>query len=247
MILYIVRHGEPIYGPDILTELGQKQAQALVRRFEKSGLDRIFSSPMGRARETAQPTADKLGLEIHIEPWTREIWPELALPWTEDIWDDYATNPPKGDLRFAMQLPGSYLRSEENHDLGDRWHEMKKLTAIEAKKAYEDIVVANSDKFLKALGYERVRDGVYKILKPSEERVALFCHAGFSLTWLPHLLAIPPHLFWAAFDITHSGVTILEFKDDGLGYATPRCLCLSDMSHILQSGLPYLYNNQLPV
>lgn len=235
MLLYIVRHGEPIYGPDTLTELGREQAKAVAERFAVHGLDRIFSSPQGRARETAQPTADKLGLEISIEPWTREIWPELTLP------------QPDGSLRFCMQLPGSYFRNAENHDLCDRWHEMEALSPIDARKAYDEIIVANSDDFLRRLGYEREREGVYRILRENNERVALFCHAGFSLTWLPHLLAIPPHLFWASFDITHSGVTLLEFKDDGTGHAAPKCLMMSDMSHILQSGLPYLYNNQLPV
>lgn len=235
MLLYIVRHGEPIYGPDTLTDLGRLQAQAVAERFAVHGLDRIFSSPQGRAKETAQPTAEKLGLEIQIEPWTREIWPELTL------------KKPDGSLYFAMQLPGRYLRSEENHDLNSRWYEMDALKEIDAKGAYEDIVVAHSDDFLRRLGYERQREGVYRILRENNERVALFCHAGFTLTYLPHLLAIPPHLFWAAFDLTHSGVTCLEFKDDGTGHASPKCLFLSDMSHILKADLPYRYNNLLPV
>ena len=84
MLLYIVRHGQPIYGPDTLTELGRKQAEALADRFAVHGLDRIFSSPMGRARETAQPTADRLGLPVKIEYWTREIWPERKNCWEND-------------------------------------------------------------------------------------------------------------------------------------------------------------------
>lgn len=235
MLLYIVRHGEPIYGPDTLTELGREQARAVADRFAIHGLDRIYSSPQGRARETAQPTADRLGLDVTILPWTREIWPELALP------------QPDGSLRFAMGLPGSCLRSEENHDLGEKWHEMEVLKPIEAKKAYEKIVVENSDILLRSLGYEREREGVYKILHENNERIALFCHGGFTLTWLPHLLAIPPHLFWASFAVTHTGVTLIEFKDDGTGHACPKCLFFGDMAHILQSGLPYLYNNEMPV
>ena len=235
MLLYIVRHGEPIYGPDTLTELGREQARAVADRFAIHGLDRIYSSPQGRARETAQPTADRLGLDVTILPWTREIWPELALP------------QPDGSLRFAMGLPGSCLRSEENHDLGEKWHEMEVLKPIEAKKAYEEIVVENSDILLRSLGYEREREGVYKILHENNERIALFCHGGFTLTWLPHLLAIPPHLFWASFAVTHTGVTLIEFNDDGTGHACPKCLFFGDMAHILQSGLPYLYNNEMPV
>ena len=235
MLLYIVRHGEPIYGPDTLTELGREQARAVADRFAIHGLDRIYSSPQGRARETAQPPADRLGLDVTILPWTREIWPELALP------------QPDGSLRFAMGLPGSCLRSEENHDLGEKWHEMEVLKPIEAKKAYEEIVVENSDILLRSLGYKREREGVYKILHENNERIALFCHGGFTLTWLPHLLAIPPHLFWASFAVTHTGVTLIEFKDDGTGHACPKCLFFGDMAHILQSGLPYLYNNEMPV
>ena len=33
MILYIVRHGDPIYDPDSLTPLGHEQAKAVAKRF----------------------------------------------------------------------------------------------------------------------------------------------------------------------------------------------------------------------
>lgn len=233
MLLYIIRHGEPIYGPDTLTPRGQAQAQALSKRFALHGLDRIYSSPMGRARETAQPTAELLGLPVEILPWTREIWPEFALP------------QPDGALRFAMEMPGALYRSEENRTAGDAWAQLPCLSSIEAQKNY-DKLVASSDEFLKSLGYQR-EDGIYRILRANEERVAVFCHAGFSLTWLPHLLAIPVHLFWAAFDITHSGVTLLRFDNDPSGFTAPKCLMLSDMSHIYKENLPFDYNGRLPV
>ena len=34
MIFYYVRHGEPIYNPDSLTEYGHAQAEALVARMK---------------------------------------------------------------------------------------------------------------------------------------------------------------------------------------------------------------------
>ena len=34
MLLFYVRHGDPIYNPDSLTELGIKQAEALVIRMK---------------------------------------------------------------------------------------------------------------------------------------------------------------------------------------------------------------------
>ena len=234
MILYIVRHGEPIYGPDTLTELGRRQAEALVRRFERSGLDRIFSSPMGRARETAQPTADALDLPVKIEPWMREIWPELALP------------RPDGSLSFVIDMPADQLRSPENRERYADWYDMPALKSIQSRQAWAR-VERYSDDFLRRLGCRRVSPGVYGAEKPCEERVAVFCHAGFGITWLAHLLGIPPHLAWASFYMTHTGVTVVRFTPNPSGLITPRCLCLSDMSHLLESGLPYRYNNVLPV
>ncbi len=230
MILYIVRHGEPIYGPDTLTPLGRRQAQALVRRFEKSGLDRIFSSPMGRARETAQPTADALHLPVKIEPWTREIWPEMTL------------TRPDGSLMFPIDMPADELRRPENRDHFLDWYDMPALDTIEGKQVWAHLT-RHSDDFLRRLGYTRVQDGLYTADRPNDEHVAVFCHCGFGLTWLAHLLGIPPHLVWSSFYMTHSGVTVVRFTPNPSGLVTPRCLCLSDMSHLLETDLPYKYNN----
>lgn len=41
MILYYIRHGDPIYVPDSLTPLGVEQANALAKRFQVLGLDEI--------------------------------------------------------------------------------------------------------------------------------------------------------------------------------------------------------------
>ena len=63
MIFYYVRHGDPIYDPDSLTELGHKQAEALSKRFSLYGLDEIYSSTSIRAQQTAEPTCKLLHKE----------------------------------------------------------------------------------------------------------------------------------------------------------------------------------------
>ena len=45
MILYYVRHGDPIYNPNQLTPLGERQAEAVAKRLAVYGIDRIYSSP----------------------------------------------------------------------------------------------------------------------------------------------------------------------------------------------------------
>ena len=66
MLLYIVRHGDPIYETDTLTERGRWQAEAVSKRMQRAGINCVYSSPMGRAVETARPTAEKLGLQFKL-------------------------------------------------------------------------------------------------------------------------------------------------------------------------------------
>ena len=73
MLLYIVRHGDPIYETDTLTERGFLQAEAVGKRMFDAKIDRIFTSPMGRAKDTAAPACRMLGLDYTVEPWAHEI------------------------------------------------------------------------------------------------------------------------------------------------------------------------------
>ena len=62
MRIVFVRHGEPNYEKDCLTPLGHRQAEAAARRLEEEGIEAIYSSPFGRALETAQAASDHLGV-----------------------------------------------------------------------------------------------------------------------------------------------------------------------------------------
>ena len=41
---------------------------------------------------------------------------------------------------------------------------------------------------------------------------------------------------WAGFHYTHTGVTVLEFRNNADGFTAPKCLCYSDMSHLYAHG-----------
>jgi probable phosphoglycerate mutase len=116
---------------------------------------------------------------------------------------------------------------------------------LTAKAGYERIQT-ESDAFIEKLGYKR-NGAVYKIHKPSDKRVAVFCHHGMGTAWLSHLLNIPPLIFWAGFNIGHSGVTIIDFENHENGLTAPRCLVLSDLGHIYEARLPMEYNNGIRI
>ena len=66
MHLYYIRHGQPLYGqiPEPLTEVGHKQAKATSKFLSQINFDYIFASPLMRAQQTAEYTANKLNKEI---------------------------------------------------------------------------------------------------------------------------------------------------------------------------------------
>jgi probable phosphomutase (TIGR03848 family) len=80
--LILIRHGYTDWAdkklagwlPDVhLNELGQKQAQELVERLKPIELAAIYSSPLERTIETAQPIAKARGLKINKVPNLGEV------------------------------------------------------------------------------------------------------------------------------------------------------------------------------
>ena len=68
LTVYLVRHAEKTTAkPDPgLTAEGEARSQWLATQFEAGDIDYIHSSDYRRTRDTAAPTADKLGLEMQI-------------------------------------------------------------------------------------------------------------------------------------------------------------------------------------
>ena len=59
MKIIIIRHADPDYARDSLTETGWKEAKALSERLEKLDIAAFYVSPMGRAQDTASFTLQK--------------------------------------------------------------------------------------------------------------------------------------------------------------------------------------------
>lgn len=234
MLLFIVRHGDPIYNPDSLTPKGHLQAKALAKRFAMHGLDKIYASPLNRAQQTAAPTSEILGLPIETLEWTSESLAADSFFIKKD-----------GAQGWIFQQNPTVLKNDATHTLVDNWYEADCFKGYnkDFKGGYERIQKA-SDAFLEKHGYKR-EGSIYKIINPNNERIAVFCHQGFGVTWLSHLLGIPPHIFWTSFDISHSGVTVLDFKNYKNSLTSPLCLQLSDLSHIFADRLPFKYNNSI--
>lgn len=222
MRLLIVRHAEP--GPDgRLTPAGHREAAALAERLAGAGIDVLYSSPLERALQTAEYTARRIGRDPAIEPWTREL-PGGAVtitPW---------------GMMSAMNVPGEVLRGLESYPPHDDWHAFPHFDQEDLRSWFAE-VGAGSDAFLARHGYAR-EGRRYRRVAPNRDRVAVFCHLGFGLAWIAHLLDLPLPLVWAGFWLPPSSVTTLVFEERSATWAVPRCLALGDTAHLHAAGLP---------
>ncbi len=228
MLLYIIRHGDPIYDPDSLTELGKIQAQAVAKRLALHGIDKIYSSPLIRAQQTAEPTSVLLKKEIQIEEWT-----------SENVASKYFWDRREGKNGWIMVTCKEHFYSSVKK-YGFKWYDDPCYEGIPVKEGYETFL-KNSDSFFLRHGYIHDKEGgCYIAQNPTDERIAVFCHQGFGVSWLGTLLDIPLPLIWSNFDFNHTGVTVVDFSGKK---CIPKVLTLSNDSHLYKEGLPTKYNN----
>jgi probable phosphoglycerate mutase len=79
--ILLIRHGETVWNrsgrvqgwqDSPLSAAGRAQAQALAARLAVDRVERLISSDLGRAQETARPIAARLGIPVELDPALRE-------------------------------------------------------------------------------------------------------------------------------------------------------------------------------
>lgn len=227
MIFYYVRHGEPVYSPDSLTQYGEQQAEALAARFALYGLDIIYTSPSRRAFQTAQATCDLLKKQPVVLDWADE---GLA-------WNDFTIL--KQDKRrwiFQDEESVEKFSSCDVLKLGKNWARDVYFDKTNVRMGLKRVDTETDLLFLQ-LGFKHHREkGGYEVLQPNKNRVALFAHQGFGIAFLSSLLDIPYPIFCTRFDMGHSGVTVVYF-DESKAFTFPKVLQLSNDSHLYKEEL----------
>ena len=237
MLLFYLRHGDPTYNPDELTPLGKRQAEALAKRLSVYGLDKIYASTSNRAMQTAQPTCEMLKTEMETVDFANEshAWEEIAIQ-VEGIGKTWGARSKK-----LLELASDPDVMSFYHN----WYDHPKAKEFAVMKKGLERIKRDSDEFLKNLGFEHIKNtGTYKVAEPKYERVGLFAHYGFGMAFLSSILDIPYPVLIKHFDMGHTGMTVIDFKEDD-GYATPKILTFSSDSHIYKEGLPTHYNNEI--
>lgn len=236
MLLYLIRHGDPVYDPDSLTELGQLQAQALAKRLALHGIDHIYASNSNRAVQTAMPTAQLLKKEITQLDWCHESLAARDFSFVKEdgkrIWGHADQN--------AIRI----FASREMMDLGGKWYTHPIFEGTNFHSGIQRIH-GHINALLSTHGYEYDEEtGLYRAVAPTNERIALFAHHGFGQGLLSCLLNIPYPQVCTRFGINHSGMTVIEFRE-GRELVAPIMLTLSSDSHLYKEDLPTKYCNRI--
>ena len=121
MELLIIRHALPVRreltegvaDPELAPE-GHEQARLLARYLESERIDAIYASPMARARETAEPLAELLCIDIRISPGVAE-WDQNSSEYVP-VEDLKAADDP----RWHAMLAGEWTSDESEEDFRAR-------------------------------------------------------------------------------------------------------------------------------
>lgn len=233
MRLILIRHGEPDYEHDTLTEKGWREAACLAERAKSWNVQECFVSPLGRARDTARDTLAAWGMKEQVLPWLKEYSARIEEP------------DGSGELTIPWDLLPEYWTKEEALFSLNQWMETPLMKSGEGnvKSVYEE-TIEGLDRLLFRHGYER--DGrLYRVRNDhtqgdsaQEDTVVLVCHMGISCVMLSHLLNIPFPAVIHGFFMPPSSVTVLAAEEREQGTAYFRCQMVGDTSHLRMKGEP---------
>jgi len=184
--IYLVRHGIPNYENDCLTPEGKIEAEETSKFLCKIPFDVIYASSQGRAVQTAQPTAEKLGLPINQLDWARE---DKAASYMSVIRDN------RFNWGFFLD---DYNKKFVEHQNDPDWVDdpfFKDTKFKEGMKFYEEKV----NEWLLSLNLKRKEDGTFEAIGKAPKTVALFAHGGMASETIPTILGINYGLYVAHF------------------------------------------------
>ncbi|MCM1308411.1 MAG: histidine phosphatase family protein [Butyrivibrio sp.] len=250
MKIIFVRHAEPDYDADGLTEKGWREARLLADRARSWRVDEFYSSPMGRARDTGKLICEAANRPPKILDWLEEF---------NFVVDDYEN--PDGK-RLCRDFSPEYL--SENpllFDL-DKWGDAEIMKSGSIRREH-DRVCGEFDRLLERYGYTRnglcydspkehistsefmLYDGNtlenYKNDKSDGTTLVFFCHLGIMSLLIAHMINASPCTIWHGFFMPTSSVTVVASEERVPGKAYFRCQLVGCTAHLRAGNEPVSY------
>ncbi len=222
MRILLIRHAEPDYTIDSLTPKGRVEAELLSRRLAGYEIRDFYMSPLGRAKDTAACTLNRIGREAEILPWLREFRGSYPDPETGKrrivAWD---VKP-----RIWKAFPGVMS--------ADIWCDAPVFDGGDVREVWKE-TRDGVDALLARYGI--VKDGpVWKCEENGDYTIALFCHFGISMAILGYLTDVSPMILWHHTLTQPSSVTEVVTEERIRGEVSFRVTKLGDLTHLEAAG-----------
>lgn len=220
--ILLIRHAEPDYTVDSLTPKGKVEAELLSRRMSRYDIRDFYVSPLGRARDTAAYTLDKLNRKAEILPWLHEFMGSYPDPETGSrrivAWD---VKP-----RIWTAFPGvADIRT---------WCDVPAFAGGNVREVWQQ-TTDGVDELLGRYGY--TKDGpVWRCDNNEDFTIALFCHFGISMAVLAYLTDVSPMVLWHHTLTLPSSVTEIVTEERIKGEVSFRMTKLGDLTHLEAAG-----------
>ena len=237
MKIFIIRHGDPDYKNDTLTERGWEEAKLLAERMQKENITKVYLSPLGRAQDTAKPFLEATGLPAETRDFLREfpkmIYEELepfgqknrfSCPWDMDPALFMANQPLFSDADNWWKAP-----IFQDHGVADY--------GLMVQKEFWALLAENG----------LVREGtVFHAPNMTDEEfdttnIAIFCHMGLGSFLLATMAHTSPILFWQMYRIMPTSVSTIYFRKIDATRIQPKIFSVGDTTHLPPIGITYHY------
>ena len=222
MRIVFVRHGEPDYANDCLTAVGKVQAEQAALRLREEGIEEIWSSPLGRAAETAKAASGVLGLPVKTLDFMQEVhWGSTD-----------------GEPIFADGHPWEIVDEMARRGIDLNRNDWRDTPYFRTNCVLEYVnrVEKGIDEWLAGFGY--IREGSYYRHTAEEQEhrtVALFSHGGSSCATIGHILNLPFPYACALLHFDFTGITVVRM-DRSEGPCTLPCLELANDGKHIRKG-----------
>ena len=227
MRLYIIRHGDPDYDHDSLTPRGEARSPSAGCVCAAPSSDAPVFLAVGPRQGYLRPlrrmpgvAGGGIALDTRVDRHllrSRGHWEMCSL----------RSFPVRG--AFTMRRPRHATTVGNQQKYFDDPRLLPLVCAMEQ----------GSDALLARHGY--VREGArYRVIAPSEDRIAIFCHQGIGTTWLSYLLHLPYQAGWAGMWQACTAISEIILEQRSQRWAVPRLLQMGATPHLVLAGLPGL-------
>ena len=220
MKLVFIRHAEPDYKNNTLTEKGFLEAKALGEMYSADDFDEIYCSPLPRAKLTCEAVI-KGQKEIKEEQWLEEFVHPITI---------------NGEKRLNWDLYPSFVEQHKDELFDLNTYLSSPLMKEAEMDKYAKEVLDNFDEILAKHGY--IREWLnYKVVNPNDKTIVFFAHLGLNSLLISHLIHIPYWQVAQYFCLLSSSVTTFVSEEREEGIAQFRCIGLSDVTHLTKKGM----------